>query len=120
MKAVNVYLTFDGNCREAFEFYKQCFGGELFFMKFSEAPVPMEKHAPGAGDRIMHAALRNGAATLMASDAMPGMPFTLGNNFSVSISCSSEEVDKYTKAISQGGKVGMPPQETFWAHRFSM
>lgn len=120
MKDVNVYLVFDGNAREAFDFYKQCFGGELFAMKFSEAPVPMEKHAPGAGDRMMHIALRNGNSVLMASDTMPGMPFTAGNNFNVCIVCdSNDEVDRYFAAISKGGKVHMPPQETFWAHRFA-
>lgn len=120
MKTVNVYLTFDGNTRQAFEYYKQVFGGELFLMKFSDAPVPMEKHAAGAGDRIMHAALKNGSAILMASDTMPGMPFQQGNNFSVTVSCeTNEEVDRYFAGLSKNGKVHMPPQETFWAHRFA-
>jgi PhnB protein len=118
MKDVNCYLVFDGNCREAFDFYKKCFGGELFAMKFSDAP---EGSAPkGAGDRLMHAALRNGSALLMASDTMPGMPFQKGNNFSVTITCeSNEEVDRYCKLISENGKVTMEPQETFWAKRFA-
>lgn len=120
MKSVNVYLVFDGNAREAFDFYKQCFGGELFAMKFSEAPDGSGAHMKGAEDRIMHIGLRNGAAVLMASDTMPGMPFTAGNNFNVAISCdTNEEVDRYFAAISKGGKVHMPPQETFWAHRFA-
>jgi PhnB protein len=46
MKDVNCYLVFDGNCREAFDFYKKCFGGELFAMKFSDAP---EGSAPKGG-----------------------------------------------------------------------
>jgi PhnB protein len=118
MKDVNVYLVFDGNAKQAFDFYKSCFGGELFAMKFSEAPG--SQHPPGSGDRMMHVALRNGPATLMASDTMPGMPFNAGNNFNVTISCdNNEEVDRYFAAVSNGGKVHMPPQETFWAHRFA-
>lgn len=118
MKAVNVYLVFDGNCREAFDFYKQCFGGELFTMKFADSPDG--KFPPGSENRIMHAALRNGPAVLMASDTMPGMPFTQGTNFSVTITCeSNDEVEKYFNAVSQGGRVHMPPQETFWAKRFA-
>jgi PhnB protein len=121
MKAVNVYLTFDGNCQKAFEFYKRCLGGELFTMKFADMPGGCDKLPPGSGDRVMHTALKNGAAVLMASDTMPGMPFHQGNNFSVAITCeSNEDVDKYCGALSQGGKVTMPSQETFWAHRFAM
>lgn len=117
MKSVNCYLIFDGNAGEAFDFYKQCFGGELFKMKFSEAPGGAPK---GAGDRLIHVALKNGSAVLMASDTMPGMPFSQGNNFSVTIQCeTNDEVDKYFGSISKNGKVSMPPQETFWAHRFA-
>ena len=122
VKSTNVYLTYDGNCREAFEFYKQCFGGELFLMKYSDGPGCEEaKLPPGSADRIMHAGLRNGAAMLMASDAMPGHPFQQGNNFSVTVSSdANEEVDKYCTAVSKGGAVTMAPQETFYAHRFAM
>jgi len=117
MKAANCYLTFDGNCGHAMEFYHKCFGGELFKMKFSEAPGGAP---PGAEDRLVHAALRTGPVLLMASDTMPGMPFHEGNNFSVAIACeSNDEVDKYFGAISEKGKVHMPPQETFWAKRFA-
>ena len=118
MKDVNVYLVFDGNAKEAFDFYKSCFGGELFAMKFSETPDG--KFPPGSENRMMHIALRNGPAVLMASDTMPGMPFTAGTNFNVCIVCNSnEEVDRYFGAVSKGGKTHMAPQETFWAHRFA-
>ncbi|HEY3927709.1 MAG TPA: VOC family protein [Candidatus Koribacter sp.] len=122
MKSINVYLMFDGNCRAAFEFYKQCLGGELRMFKYSEAPKEMsEKLPPGSGDRIMHVALVNGAALLMGSDQPAGTPFTAGNNFHISVSCdNNEQVDKFTKAISEGGSVIMPPSETFWSNRFSM
>lgn len=117
MKDVNCYLVFDGNCGEAMEFYHKCFGGEIFKMKFADAPGGAPK---GAEDRLIHAAVRTGPVLLMASDTMPGMAFTQGNNFSVTIACeNNEEVDKYCGLVSQGGKVSMPPQETFWAKRFA-
>jgi PhnB protein len=57
----------------------------------------------------------------MASDNMPGMPFTLGNNFSISIDCdTAEEIDKLFNALGENGKVTMPLQKTFWAARFGM
>lgn len=118
MKQINVYLMFDGNCREAMEFYKECLGGELFIMPFSETPGDLPKEAK---DRIAHARLAKGSAILMASDTLPGMPFQQGNNFSVSIDCESvQEIDGFFAALSEKGKVTMPLQKTFWAPRFGM
>ncbi|ABF43456.1 Glyoxalase/bleomycin resistance protein/dioxygenase [Candidatus Koribacter versatilis Ellin345] len=117
MKAINVYLVFDGNCGEAMEYYHKALGGEIFKMKFSDAPGGAP---PGAGDRYVHIAIKNGNVLLMASDNMPGMPFTQGTNYSVCISCdSNDEVDKLFKHLSVGGHVHMPPGEQFWAHRFA-
>ncbi|MGZ3652874.1 MAG: VOC family protein [Bdellovibrionota bacterium] len=118
MKSINVYLTFNGNCAQAMKFYEKCLGGTLFMMPFSEAPMPEMKQVK---DRVMHARLTSGNATLMASDTMPEHTFTRGNNFSVSIDCaSSDEVGKLFAALSAGGKVTMPPQDTFWGAHFAM
>jgi PhnB protein len=118
MKALNTYLNFDGNAREAMEFYKACLGAELALMTFGESPM---QAPPGSEKRVMHARLTKGPLTLMASDAMPGMPFHQGSNFSLAIECETpQEVDKLFAALSAGGKVIMPVQETFWASRFGM
>ena len=99
------------------DYYHQCFGGQVFKMRFSEAPGGAPK---GAEDRYIHIAIRNDKFLLMASDTMPGMPFQQGNNYSVTVSCdNNDQVDKFFQTISAGGKVSMPPQETFWAHRFA-
>jgi PhnB protein len=120
VKSIDVYLTFNGNCREAMEFYKSCFGGELYTMKFSEAPPEM-KMPKEAKDRILHSKLTVGSVELMASDNMPGLEFRQGNNFSVCVECSTrEEQDMHVAAISRGGKVTMPLQDTFWGARFGM
>ena len=121
MKEINAYLTFDGNCREAMKFYEKCLGAELHMMPFSEMPKGQFEVPPEAKDRIMHAKLTKGAAVLMASDAMPGMPFQKGNNFSVAISCESvDEIERLFSAFSEKGKVTMPLQDTFWGARFGM
>jgi PhnB protein len=118
MKALNTYLNFDGNAREAMEFYKTCLGAKLDIMTFGDSPMQVP---PGAEKRVMHARLLNGSLTLMASDTMPGMPFQSGTNFSLAIECDTpQEVDKLFAALSAGGKVIMPVQETFWANRFGM
>ena len=119
MKEFISYLNFDGNCREAMEFYKGCFGAELYLLPFSEAPgdLPGSKEAK---DRVMHATLSKGSSTLlMAADTMPGMPFQTGNNFSVMIRCESvQEIERLFAALGEKGKVTMALQETFWAARF--
>lgn len=118
MKEINVYLTFDGNCREAMKFYAKCLGGDLFMMPFSEAPIDAPKEAK---DKIIHATLKKGSAVLMASDTMPGMPLRKGDNFSVCIQCETpDEIEKLFAALGERGKVTMPLQDTFWNARFGM
>jgi len=117
MKQINVYLTFDGNCGEAMTFYAAALGAEVELMKF----VDMPNCPAGAGDRIMHSRVFKGVALLMASDTMPGMPFQLGNNSSVSVDCeSAAEVDQFSAALGVGGKMTMPPQDMFWGAYFAM
>ena len=82
MKALNTYLNFDGNAREAMEFYKICLGAKLDIMTFGDSPM---QAPPGSEKRVMHARLTKGPLSLMASDTMPGMPFQHGNNFSLAI-----------------------------------
>ncbi|SPE39931.1 conserved hypothetical protein [Candidatus Sulfopaludibacter sp. SbA3] len=120
MTEVVTYLNFDGNCRQAMEFYAKCLGGELQLMPFSEIPGD-NPQMKAAGDRIMHARLSKGFTVLMASDTMPGMPFQQGNNFSVSIGCESlEEIEAFFAAVGEGGTVTMPLQDQFWGARFGM
>jgi PhnB protein len=118
MREMITYLTFDGNCREAMEFYGKCLGAHLELMPFSDGPGG----APGgAKDRIMHARLTKGSAKLMASDTMPGMPFQQGTNFSISIDCeSAAEIDQLFAALGEKGKATMQPQDTFWGAYFGM
>lgn len=118
MKAINVYLTFDGNCLEAMTFYAQCLGGKLESHSFAEIPggVP-----PGAETRTMHASVTKGTLAIMASDTMPGMPFTPGNNFSIAIAPDSkEETDQLFAALSEGGQAVMPLGDQFWGAYFGM
>jgi PhnB protein len=119
MKSVITYLNFDGNCRDAMKFYQGCFGGELYLMPFSEAPGDFPKEAK---DRVMHATVvKSGVGIVMASDTMPGQPFKQGTNFAVCVTPeNSEELENLFKAFSEGAKVTMPLQDTFWGARFGM
>ena len=118
MKSINVYLTFDGNCREAMQFYAKCLDADLQLMTFAEGPFDTAKDAK---DRILHGKLTKGSMVLMASDTLPGMAFHQGNNFSVSIDCeSAQEVDKLFATLGEKGKITMPVQDTFWNAHFGM
>jgi PhnB protein len=121
MEATNIYLTFDGNCREAITFYGKCLAAQPDFTPFSAGPPDMAASAKTAPERILHAELKSGPMVLMASDSIPGMSFRQGNNFSISISCESEaEMDRLFAALGQNGTVTMPVHDAFWGGRFGM
>lgn len=122
MKPAQPYLTFDGNCNEAMTFYKEALGGDLFTMKYSDAPP--DPNMPYRGDRLVHAALNAPGtmdAVLMASDCPPGMNFKQGNSIMICLDCASpDEQDKWFAAMGKGGQVTMPVGEVFWGARFGM
>ena len=123
MKAFNPYLIFNGNCRQAMEFYAKSLGADLQVMTYGEGPgggpgceIPLE-----ARDKDMHARLQKGSAILMASDATPDRAVSLGTNFWVNLDCESvPEIERSFSALSDGAKITMPLQGTFWAARFGM
>lgn len=122
MAAIDPYLIFDGNCEEAFNFYKSVLGVEFeMISKFKD--MPGEKCPAGDENKIMHVSLPIGNGNrLMGSDTGSGMGgVTFGNNFSISLSTTSEdETKKLFNGLSAGGKVTMPLEPTFWAPLFGM
>jgi len=119
MKTINTYITFNGNCEEAFKFYQSVFGGKFSsLMRFKEMPPSNEFKIPEEHtQKIMHMSIPMGDTVLMGSDTTEafGPPAQIGNNFSVSISTESkEEADKIFKALSKEGKITMPIADTFW------
>jgi len=121
MNATNVYLTFDGNCREAMTFYGKCLQAEPNFTPFSSGPAEVAAAAKATPDRILHTELKSGPLVLMASDTMPGMAFQRGDNFHISISCDSlAEMERLFAALSANGMVTMAMHDAFWGGRFGM
>lgn len=116
---VEPYLFFNGNCEEALNFYVRVLGAEVtVLMRCRESPEPMEL-PPGWEDKVMHASLRIGDSTLMASDGCASSPPQAG--FSLSLAAESpEQAAAWFSALSEGGKVDMPLQKTFWARSFGM
>ena len=102
---LNIYLHFNGNCREAFEFYRSVFGGEFTVIEtFANGPEDFEI-AEDERDNIMHVSLPIGSSVLMGSDAPSCFgPANMGDNFSISYSAQSrEETDELFARISEGG-----------------
>lgn len=117
---LSIYLNFDGNCRDAFEFYRSVFGGEFTeFQTFGDGPPDMPV-AEEEKNRVMHVALPIGSSILMGSDTSSfAPPHAAGNNFSLSIDVESRErCDELCAKLSAGGSVIMPLQEMFWGSYF--
>jgi PhnB protein len=125
MKAMNIYITYDGNCEEAFWFYRSVLGGEYASqMRFSELP-PSEEMPPVPEEhqnRIMHMSLPiTENHVLMGSDIAGewAANYNYGTNFSVSLDTSSkEEADRIFSGLSVDGIVTMPMSDTFWGSYF--
>lgn len=125
MTTVNIYLTFKGNCQQAFEFYKSVFGGEFAYVGHYKDMPPQKdgKSFSGEeGERIMHMSLPISKETiLMGSDTGGGWAahYKQGNNFSISINTDSkQEADRLFDELSAGGQVHMPMSKTFWGDYF--
>lgn len=120
MTQIHAYLTFDGDCREAMSFYKECLGGELAIN--TVAGSPMEAHcAPEFKGSILHATLTNGALVVMGSDNLGKEGFRPGNDITLSLNCSSpEEINTFFSKLSEGGTIEMPLMEQFWGATFGM
>jgi len=125
VKSVTTYLIFNGNCEEAFEFYKSVFGGEFQYIgKYKDAPAENGGEALSEEDsnRIMHISLPIGDTILMGSDSHPKYgDVGFGDNFSISITTETkEEADKIFNGLSAGGRIDMPLEKTFWSSYFGM
>jgi PhnB protein len=117
---LNPYLTFDGNCEEAFRTYEKILGGKIIAMMAHEG-TPAEGHVPAEWrKKILHARLVFGDNVLMASDAPPGR-FAKMQGFSVTLVVKEPaEAERLFNALAEGATITMPLGETFWAAKFGM
>lgn len=114
MTQLNPYLNFNGQCREALTFYKECLDGDLELQKVGESPMatrmPSEK-----GPLILHGALsKNGSVLLMGSD-MIGNALHVGNSIMLCLNCSTDqEINAIFDRLSAGGQIKVPLHQSFW------
>ena len=121
MALLETYLTFNGNCAEAMRFYERTLNGKMEMMiTFAQAPDAAQ-YPPEVAQQIMHSRLIVDGRAIMASDTMPGYPHQGMHGFSLSLGYNTAaEAKKTFDALSAGGQVTMPMNETFWVETFGM
>ena len=126
MAQISPYLNFTGNCEEAFNFYKSVFGGEFPYVgRYKDMPKSEGEHAGQIDEeKIMHISLPISKETiLMGSDVGGewGSHTVVGNNIQLSVNAESEdEAKRIFESLSEGGRVTMPLEKTFWGALFGM
>jgi len=114
MAKLTAYLTFNGNCKEAMEFYKSCLGGELQLMTVGESPAAARMPA-AMRDKIMHSSLKAATLELLASDMFDQAEYRHGNTVTLTLICESKaEIEKLFANLSKGGRVRNPLSEEFF------
>jgi PhnB protein len=126
MTKVNAYITFNGNCEEAFSFYKSVFGGEFLYIgRYKDIP-PTDRQTFQVQDdqKIMHVTLPIGKETILMGCDSPqadGQGIIFGNNISLSVNMDNkEEADRIFSELSVGGQIKMPMTDTFWGAYFGV
>ncbi len=116
---LNPYLSFKDNAREAMEFYKTVFGGKLTMSTFKEYHASQD---PSEDNKVMHATLEaDNGITFMASDTPNRMDYSVGTNYSMSLSGDNEvELKGYFEKLLAGGNVTMPLEKAPWGDTFGM
>ena len=120
---MELFINFDGNCREAVEFYAKTFKSTVnHLMTYSQVPPSENYVVPEADkDRVMYAGIPLGDIVMMFSDVPSGSKFIQGNNISLTYSVDSkEEVTRIFNELKEGGEVLMELQPTFYSELYGM
>lgn len=118
--SLNPYLNFNGDCREAMEFYASALDADLQITPFRGSPSERQVTDEYL-DKVLHATLRYEDILIMASDTIPEVPVTNGSNTALYIAAVSlEEARSLFGKLSAGGTILMPFERTFWGADFGM
>ena len=117
---INTHLSYDGHCEEAFKFYEKALGGKIeVLMRYEGTPAASQMPADGQ-QKIIHGRISIAGTTLMGADAPPGRNSS-PKGMMLSLSADNPaDAERYFRALSEKGSVGMPMAETFFATRFGM
>lgn len=114
------HLSFNGQCKAAFQFYAEQLGGNVhMMMTYAESPMA-EQAPPGLRDKVLHARMSIGTIQLMGADIPPSQ-YHPPSGISLAINLKdANEAERVFNALADGGTVQFPLQSTFWAERFAM
>jgi PhnB protein len=113
------HLNFGGNCEEAFRFYEKHLGGKSTMM-MKQSQLPAQYNAPpGSENAVVHARMDIAGVELIGNDVPPSHFKPIRSSYLFLAVDSSEAADKIYALLAQGGEVGMPIAETFFASRFA-
>jgi PhnB protein len=117
MAQLSPYLSFNDNCREAMNFYKDCLGGELTFTTVGETPMSQQM-PPNLKDAILHSSLVQNGITIMGSD-MRKDELSDGNTVKLCVNCKSEEeINSFFSKLSAGGQITQPLADMPFGSKF--
>ena len=119
---LSTYLTFNGDCEAAMQFYAQCLGGKVTMVhRYAGSPMDNGQLPAEWKDKVMHATMESEGQRLMGSGGGPGYPFKGYAGFAVSVNARDKaQGERVFNALAAGGQVQMPYQKTFWAEGFGM
>jgi PhnB protein len=120
---IEAYVTFNGRCEEALQFYGRCLGGKaVALMRYEGSPLDNAQLPPGWKHKVMHSTFEAEGARFMASDGMPGMPAPIYGGFALSVYIPKDKAraEQVFNALAEGGKVTMPFAPPFWGGHFGM
>ena len=117
---LNPYISFEGNCEEALNFYKDAIGGELTIMRYEGSPME-DKVSEDFKQKVLHGRIETGDLTIMASDVSPEQGTKNGNHIQLNLDFTSEDEQTETfNKLAEGANVTMPLDDQFWGAKFGM
>jgi PhnB protein len=119
MEAIVPYLNFNGNAKEALDFYAKALNGKVTQSStFADANMAQDESMK---NKILHAVFEAGDLKFMVSDCPPGVSVSSGNQVSLSLNFNDlDSIEKTFAALAEAGNITMPMQDTFWGARFGM
>jgi len=125
MTTTNIYLTFNGDCRKAFDFYKSAFGGEFQYVgRYVDTPAGSMVICDDEKENIMHISFPiSGETMLMGNDHLKsfGPPPVKGDNFAIYVRVDDRtNADVVFRKLADGGRIILPMAETFWGSYYGL
>jgi PhnB protein len=117
--ALTAHLSYSGECREAFIFYAELFGGELMLLAYGDTPMAMEVPPDWSDKNRARDPLLDGCE--LAGSDVQSVYYQRPQGFSVLVDIEGvEKARRLFSALAEGGSVEVPMQETFWSPSFGV